>query len=235
MPSDVRHEEIPAVLVQRLEKASTPEIPMGRHHAALLLSRAFFMEWVRFLYRYRRRSPLLLAFLQEGPQAGRYFDYSTLRRKVETVEGWINQAKADFQASAISFFWKCQITTRGNRQKHWRHRKADSAKVCKMTENTRESIFHPDITEQSMLEGLWTLFAVYFDEFKRREIGKAVIDFGCEVGFTRGRTTSLAQYEIGYNPPVAHCFPILASEKADYPFIRLSTFNLRFVPPEAAK
>jgi len=86
MPSDVRHEDIPADLVQRLERASTPEIPMDQYPAALLLSKAFFMEWVGFLFRYRRRSPLLLHFLQEGPQAGRYFDYSTLRRKVETVE-----------------------------------------------------------------------------------------------------------------------------------------------------
>jgi hypothetical protein len=230
MPSAVRHEDIPPDLVQRLERARTPEIPMYQCTAALLLNSAFYKDWVRFLIQYRRRSPLLLQFIKEGAQAGRHFDYSTLRRKVETVEGWIEQAKADFQASEISFFWKCSITKRGNRQKHWRHRKADPARVRSMTETTKESIFHPDITEESMLEGLWILFSAYFNRFKRRKIDKAVIDFGCEIGFARGKATSLAQYEIGYYPPEAHCFPILATEKANYPIIRLSEFGLRFTP-----
>ncbi len=203
-----------------------------------LMSKSLHFEWYMFLHTYRRRSPLLMAYMRQGPQAGRLFDYSALLRKVERVEGWIAEAKSAFLDSDASFFWKCNIINRTKRQKHWRHRTMGPLESLYGDFAGKERVqFHPVITEESMQEGLWTLFAVYFDEFKWRRVEKATIDFEKTVGFSKGQETSLVQYEIWaiLPKPSVLLFPVIASEVQNYPFVRLSAYHLGFTPPGSAQ
>lgn len=96
-------------LAERLEAIAGPTIPLEKCPASFLLRQFFWAEWVDFLWHYKRRSPLLFAYMQYGAAGATGFDPKRLEGKVTRAEALISEARKDFEKSGTSFFWKSRI------------------------------------------------------------------------------------------------------------------------------
>ena len=193
------------------------------------LERFFFHEWVDFLWSYKRTSPLLFSYMAFGAEGLSRFSERSLPGRVEAAESLVKEAREDFQQTAVSFFWRCNIVDPTRRPKHWRVGRQSDAAILKASAKTKESIFFSIVTVPLLQQGLWVGFSQIAAEVKKKRGNFFVIDFGQPIGGAKGQSTSLVRYEISYSSIEAHAYPILASELKRHPLIVLSDLGLKIV------
>jgi hypothetical protein len=77
------HPELLAEACRRLDVLCRLEIPMVRSPASYALAPHFWRAWIDFLFSYKRRSPLLLHYMQEGGKEPRQDTTSTHSASIE--------------------------------------------------------------------------------------------------------------------------------------------------------
>ena len=220
--------ELSDMVVGRLERALDVPIPIQDCVASRLMFGHLFREWLIFLGHYKRHSPLLNTYLVYRKDAGKFYAPETLGRKLERLEGWIDQARKDFLKSKTAFFFNCKMLRREKRPKHWKGKNVSRENLRDWSKESGESVFLSEIRESHLLQGLWLAMAAHFFDFKKHK-RHFVVDFEIHVGFSAGELTSLAQYEVDYTAVHAHGFPILAGEEEDYPVVKMSDMGVKFI------
>ncbi len=215
-------------LAQRLEAIVVPKIPLEICPASLLLRQFFWGEWVDFLWRYKRRSPLLFSYMQYGSAGATGFDPKYLEGKVARAEALIAEARKDFEKSSTSFFWKCRILGPERRAKHWPARGYSKAAVVKTSGQQKEGIFFPNVTVLDVQQGLWVAMAAFPQQMKRRKNRLFVVDTEAPVGASSGKETSLVRYDVDFSACCAHAYPVLRTDVKEHPFTSLGRFGLYF-------
>ncbi len=202
-----------------------PRIPMEDYDAALHLEPCFRREWVRFLWRYRRRSNFLLRFFSFGPDFADELSRDYVKTKIQQALSWIETAKKDFLESRISFFWNCRILNYRDRPKHWRPATFSRQRVQMESYKNKEGIFVPGMPTILLSQGLWGIFEAHFDRVRRRRLRFASFDFGIDVGYSMGEATSIVRYDINYTAVHAHAYPISKQEADRDPLVTLDDVN----------
>jgi hypothetical protein len=163
------HPELSAEACRRLDVLCRLEIPMVRSPASYALAPHFWRAWIDFLFSYKRRSPLLLHYMQEGATAGHYFDPQCVDRKLSVRESWMPRCKADFIASPVSFFWTCHILGPEKRSKHWPPARISLERLKRLSARRDESFFLPGLKPLDAEQGLWVAMAEHFEGIKRKD------------------------------------------------------------------
>ena len=213
-------------MAHKLDLMSRAEIPMVNCPAVMCIEPKFRQQWIRFLWRYRRRSPLLFNFMAYGTDWAADRPRLQLQRKIDILESWITQAKEDFKKSKVRFFWDCSVLNHKDRPKHWRPTSFSKARVQRESLSNREGIFMPSMTLFFIEQGLWCIFANQFDRVLRRQLRFASFDFKMEVGFANGTATSIVRYDISYPAVHAHAYPISPAEAQKHPYVTLDDVGL---------
>ena len=192
---------------RQLREITACPIDWARNPVCASLHDALIDHWAAFVE--TRQVDLEAGFVDEVFM-DIFDDEEFLVPGLKNWQQWSPGAKADFLRLTAHLF-ETKMATRANYPKHYARYGSTKSEIRAATERSN-SLLYDEMTPENQLLILQEVMAAYFDDFLDTRHRIISVRTPSIVGASRGRDTSLINFDVHFSSRLAHCYPVVAEE-----------------------